>query len=435
MNPSTTLAVLPVQMTEDLLPTASSAGPAPLGMLVKIWPKLSETFILEEVLALERQGVLLRLYALAPPTDEITHPVVASVRAPLVCVPRWRWHDASRLLGAHGRCLWRSPWRWVRTATTALRQGRAGLAHFARAAWLGQQLLRDGVPHLHVHFISTTVDVASLACGLAGIPFSISAHAKDIYTARPDELWRKLLAAQFTVTCTEANRQVLAQAAPEATVHRMYHGIDHQTFHPARRESRSGVPPLILAVGRLRAKKGLDTLIEACRLLQLQGRSFECEIVGYGEEHDRLVTLIERSGLQGRVRLLGKLARADVLRCYARAAVFVQPSRITADGDRDGIPNVLLEAMAMGLPVVASRVSGIPELVEHRASGLLVEPDDPKALAHAIVDQLEQPERAGGMGRVARARVKDAFDNDTNLALLLNLLGREHAHDTRCTHC
>jgi glycosyltransferase involved in cell wall biosynthesis len=408
---------------------------APLGMLVKIWPKLSETFILEEVLALERQGVPLRLYALAPPTDEITHPVVETVRAPLVCVPGWHWREAPRLLGAHGRCLWRSPSRWARTAIQALRQGKHGLTHFVRAAWLGQQLLRDGVPHLHVHFISTTVDVASLACSLTGIPFSISAHAKDIYLSRTGDLRRKLLAARFTVTCTEANLKVLAHAAPEAVVHRMYHGIDHQTFHPARRESRSASTPTILAVGRLRAKKGLDTLIEACRLLQLAGFSFACEIVGYGEEHARLAALIDRAGLQGRVRLLGKLARADVLSCYARAAVFVQPSRITADGDRDGIPNVLLEAMSMGLPVVASRVSGIPELVEDRASGLLVAPDDPQALAHAIVDVLEQPERASGMGRAARARVKATFDNDTNLALLLTLLNRGHTHDTRCAHC
>jgi glycosyltransferase involved in cell wall biosynthesis len=408
---------------------------APLGMLVKIWPKLSETFILEEVLGLERQGVTLRLYALAPPTDEITHPVVETVQAPLVCVPKWHWRDAPGLLGAHARCLWRSPSRWTRAAVQALRQGRDGLNHFMRAAWLGQQLLRDGVPHLHVHFISTTVDVASLACSLTGIPFSISAHAKDIYLSRTGDLRRKLLAARFTVTCTEANRQVLAHAAPEAVVHRMYHGIDHQTFHPARRENRSTATPVILAVGRLRAKKGLDTLIEACRLLQLVGFPFDCEIVGYGEEHARLAALIERAGLQDRVRLLGKLARADVLDCYARAAVFVQPSRITPDGDRDGIPNVLLEAMSMGLPVVASRVSGIPELVEDGASGLLVAPDDPQALAHAIVDLIEQPDRASGLGRVARARVKAAFDNDTNLALLLNLLNRDHAHDPRCAHC
>jgi glycosyltransferase involved in cell wall biosynthesis len=152
-----------------------------------------------------------------------------------------------------------------------------------------------------------------------------------------------------------------------------------------------------------------------------------CEIVGYGEEHDALAHRIESAGLGRHVRLAGKLAREQVLERYARATVFVQPSRIDADGDRDGIPNVLLEAMAMGLPVVASRVSGIPELVRDGINGALVAPDAPLALADAIERMLLQPAQAAAFGRAARAAVAEGFDNDINLRALLRLLEPSHA--------
>ena len=398
---------------------------APLGMLVKTWPKLSETFILEEVLGLERAGVALRLYALAPPSDEIQHPVVARVRAPLVCVPPPTARHAAGYLWRHLRQAVAAPLRYARALQTALHQGTVD--EFLRGGWLAAQLRADGVAHLHAHFISTPADVAAAASALSGLPFSISAHAKDIYTSCPVDLQRRLRAASFTVTCTEFNRATLARLAPEVRVQRMYHGIDHSEFNPKRRRVPQDRPvPLLLAVGRLRAKKGLDTLIDACALLRAGGQALRCQIVGYGEERERLLAQIESLGLAGIVTLQGKLARGQVIERYAETAVFVQPSRVTADGDRDGIPNVLLEAMAMGLPVVASRVSGIPELVHHRHSGLLVEPDDAAALAAAIATVLADPVLAASMGRSARAVVTESFDNDLNLQLLTRLLEPEH---------
>jgi glycosyltransferase involved in cell wall biosynthesis len=181
---------------------------------------------------------------------------------------------------------------------------------------------------------------------------------------------------------------------------------------------------MIVSVGRLRAKKGLDCLIDACALLQQQSRAFTCEIVGYGEEQPQLQARIDTLGLAGQVRLVGKLAREQVIERYAGAAVYVQPSRIAADGDRDGIPNVLLEAMAMGVPVVATRVSGIPELVDDRINGLLVPPDDPVALADAITRLFEQPALCTDLGCRARRTVTQRFDNDHNLQLLCGLLER-----------
>ncbi|MBP6764919.1 MAG: glycosyltransferase [Rubrivivax sp.] len=424
-------AALPSAGAAAARDAATSHRPAPLAVLVKTWPKLSETFILEEVLGLERAGVSLRLYALQPPTDEMQHPVVAQVRAPLCCVPPLRAGHAPGYFWRHLRLALAAPLQYVQALRGARRQGT--LREFLLGGWLAAQLRNDGVAHLHAHFIHTPAEVAAAASTLAGLPFSISAHAKDIYTSRPADLQRRLRAARFTVTCTEFNRQTLAALAPGATVRRMYHGIDQRSFNPGRRVVPAGVP-LLLAVGRLRAKKGLDTLVQACRLLQARGVAFRCQIVGYGEEHDRLQAQIDHHGLQDQVKLVGKLAREQVIACYAQASVFVQPSRVMADGDRDGIPNVLLEAMAMGLPVVASRVSGIPELVRHRHNGLLVEPDDEAALADAMAYLLYHPALAASLGRSARTAVSENFDNDTNLQLLTRLLETPHACSTACAH-
>lgn len=395
----------------------------PLGVLVKIYPKLSETFILEELLGLERLGLPLRLYALGSATDAITHPAVARVRAPLVVVPAARRGRLKAYAGRHARLLAAAPLRYLGTFLHALGRGRQGLRDFVCAGWLAAQLRDDGVQHLHSHFISSPANVAELVGRLLNLPFSISAHAKDIYLSDSAELRRKLNAALFTVTCTEANRQLLAAAAPDAAVHRMYHGVDHTLFHP-RQRLLATTAPLILSVGRLRAKKGLDTLIDACAVLRERGQVFRCEIVGYGEEHDALQAQIRQRGLAEQVQLVGKLAREQVIDRYAHASVYVQPSRIAADGDRDGIPNVLLEAMAMGLPVVASGVSGIPELVRDGHNGLLVEPDDASALAAAITRLLRQPAWCTQLGCRARSTVTERFDNDLNLQLLCGLLQR-----------
>jgi glycosyltransferase involved in cell wall biosynthesis len=398
-----------------------------IGLLVKMFPKLSETFVLEEVLGLERLGVPLRLYTLATPTDAMTHPAVAGVRSTVTCVPASVRDDWRGFAVRHARWLATRPLHYLRALRLASSRGRAGLSDFARAGWLAGQLRDDGVQHLHTHFISKPADVAELVSCLAGLPFSISAHAKDIYLSNADDLRRKMVAARFTVTCTDFNCQTLRAIAPGVNVQRMYHGIDHAVFHPQHRQTPSLVP-LILSVGRLREKKGLDTLIEACYLLKRRGVPFRCEIVGYGEEQARLQALIASRGLNDQIQLTGKLTREHVIDRYARATVYVQPARVAADGDRDGIPNVLLEAMAMGLPVVTTTVSGIPELVNHGRNGLLVEPDDPPALADAMARLINDPALRGELGHAARHTVTETFDNDHNLKLVIQLLETKNAH-------
>ncbi|MFZ2650218.1 MAG: glycosyltransferase [Burkholderiaceae bacterium] len=409
--------------------SVNNAEPQPLALLVKVFPKLSETFVLEEVLGLEQLGVALRLYTLEQASDGVSHGAVARVAAPVVQVPALSRRPSlawARFAARHLELLASAPVRYARALRHAALRGRVGLVDFARAGWLAGQLRHDGVQHLHTHFVSTPADVAELVSRLSGIPFSISAHAKDIYLSDAVDVRRKLEAACFTVTCTEFNCRALLEIAPQARVHRMYHGIDRAVFHPRIRQA-TGLAPLILSVGRLRAKKGLDTLIDACRLLRDRDVLFRCEIVGYGEERAALQNQIERFDLGERITLTGKLVRDEVLERYARAAVYVQPSRITADGDRDGIPNVLLEAMAVGVPVVASRVSGIPELVRHRHNGLLVQADDAPALADAIAELIVDKPLGVQLGRNARSTVTQHFDNPSNLQLLLQLLQHSHA--------
>lgn len=399
----------------------------PVGLLVKIFPKLSETFILEEVLGLERLGVPLVIYTLATPTDSLQHPAVAQVKARVQPVPAAPWRRPLDLLWRHLQTALATPGRWLGALRQAATRGGAAWGDFARAGWLAAQLRADGVAHLHTHFISRTADVAELMSAMSGLPFSISAHAKDIYLSDPAALRRKMSAARFTVTCTDFNCRTLQGIAPAADVRRMYHGIDAQVFHPSRRVGPALVP-MILSVGRLRQKKGLDTLVRACAVLAGRGLPFRCEIVGYGEEEARLRALITELDLQHQVQLTGKLARDQVLDRYARADVYVQPSRIADDGDRDGIPNVLLEAMATGVPVVATAVSGIPELVVNGHNGLLVEADDIAALADAIARLIEQPALGRELATAARHTVTTHFDNDHNLRLVLQLLETAHEH-------
>jgi glycosyltransferase involved in cell wall biosynthesis len=346
---------------------------------------------------------LLRLYALAPPSDEIRHPAVAR------CVRRWSLVPPPSC--AMRRAIWRAtcaaaahaPLRYARRCARAWR-GRT-LRDFLRAGWLAGAMRRDGVAHLHAHFISTPADMAALAAH-GGMPFSISAHAKDIYP-RARDLQRRLRAARFTVTCTEANRRALARWRRRPGCSACTTASTTACSTRGRR-SASG-PPLLLAVGRLRAKKGLDTLIDACRLLRSRGVAFRCEIVGYGEEQEPPAGADRRARPHRPGAAAWASWRASRSSTLCAGRLFVQPSRITADGDRDGIPNVLLEAMAMGLPVVATRVSGIPEVVRHHHNGLLVEPDDAAALADAIATCCHRHPRCRQPGPQARATVTDAL--------------------------
>ncbi len=405
-----------------------------LGYLVKTFPKVSETFILRELVALERQGLEPHIFALQRPQERQVQPLAAQLRAQVTYLPTPE-ENKRHLLRMHLQLLQRQPWRYGQAMCWLLSRPQGlSLRHFWQAGALAWQLVRAGLTHLHVHYLSMPAHVAVLTHLLCGVSYSLAAHAKDIYLATPTDLHRKMRWARFVVTCTEANRRFLQEVAPQGVpIHRVYHGLEVHAFQaPAH---GAAVPcPTVLSVGRLREKKGFPCLLRACRVLKDQGYRLQCRIVGYGPQQEELERLIAMLDLSDTVHLLGKCTHEALLRLYREATVFVLPCQIAADGDRDGIPNVLLEAMAMQLPVVSTWVSGIPELVTHGRQGFLVPPQDPHALAGALALLLERPHLRQQFGRAGRQKVCQQFALQTNTAqikgLLLQALGASHRRGT-----
>lgn len=397
---------------------------AKVGVLVKTYPKLSETFVLGEVLGLEKLGLALQIFSLQRPTDAVQHDTIKRVKAPVRYLQDGKLAGVVHIVSDVFCVLAVHPIQFVKTIAFLTSRPEGGRwQDFKLACALARQVRGNGITHLHAHFATQPVAVAELVAKLTGIAFSISAHAKDIYLSEPRVLARKMAHARFTVTCTDYNRRHLAAlAAPGTAVYGMYHGIDAARFAPQPRSAAAGEAPLILAVGRLREKKGFANLIRACALLRQANAKFRCEIVGYGEERERLQTLIQELDLSEHVRLVGTMNHAALIERYQDAVIFAAPCQVAADGDRDGIPNVMLEAMAMQLAVVATPVSGIPEVVIDGVNGLLVAEEDARALAGALQRLLSSQPLRERLGDAARKVVLQQFSNDHNLLLLRDLL-------------
>src|SRR5262245_7284616 len=336
-----------------------------IAYLGRILPMLSETFVVREVAALRRLGQDVRPFSLYPPDVSAIHPeapdlageveVLVQPKRPLF----WLAH-AVILCGSPARYL-RCLWRYVLAADEPWRRRLHCLAYFAVAPFAALRLRHAGVTHLHAHFANAAASVALMAAQMADIPFSFTAHAYDIFV---DDvlLPAKLSAAAFVATCSHFHVRYLLghyPAAAGANLTVVRYGIDPALFSAGR--GCPDAPPLVLAVGRLVETKGFHTLIEACALLQSCGVALQCLIIGEGREHDRLCHMIAGLRLSARVTLRGRLSPAEVATYYPRASLLAMPSCVR-NNDRDGIPNVLIEAMATGVPVVSTRVSGIPEL-------------------------------------------------------------------------
>jgi glycosyltransferase involved in cell wall biosynthesis len=402
---------------------------ASVAYLLKRFPRLSETFILHEILELERQGVTLRLYSILDPSEEVAHADVARVQAPVRYLPAGL-AAVMPLLCAHLTLLWRNPRRYVGVVAYLLRwsQRRAAVKDFLRAGWLALELERAGVRHLHAHFAHGPAAVAHFLHMLTGLPYSFTAHAKDIYTSPPRLLALKMRAARFVVTCTEYNARYLAGldgGAAAGRIHRIYHGLDLSKFSPNGHtpvtEGQDDTP-IILAVGRLVEKKGFPYLIDACRLLVGRGYNLHLHIVGGGEMKESLRRQVAKAGLETSVSLLGPRPQDELIELYRAATAFALPSIVADNGDRDGIPNVLVEAMRLGLPVVSTAVSGIPELVVDGETGLLVPPRDAEALAAALARLLDDAQLRECLASGAARHVATSFDLATNTIHLRALL-------------
>ena len=431
----------------------SAATGSTVAYVMNGFPRLSETFIAHEIHQLEASGLRLRLFVVKRENEDKVHPVVATIRAPLAylpdatslsgtTLPAWLARNLPAFWRANAAVALRHPGRYLATLAAALAlswrhrpaaltTGARGLRkvfikEFLQAGQIADALHRAGdVGHLHGHFCHGVATITWFASRLSGIPFSFTAHAKDLYQAdlNPgDLLERKLGAARFVATCTCANAGVLGLRHPRPQdVHTVYHGLDTSYFAPAPTACDRAVP-LILAVGRFVEKKGFDHLIEACALLRRAGVRFDCLIVGErGSACEAMHELIEARGLTNTVCLRSAVTQDELREIYRTARVFALPCQVMQDGDRDGFPNVLAEAMAMGVPVVSTAISGIPEMIDHGVHGLLVEPRSAPELADALRRVLTEPGLHERLARAGRERICERFDSRRTTLVLRDL--------------
>ena len=394
-----------------------------VAVVVKGYPRLSETFIAQEILALERRGLDLVIVSLRRPTDRFTHPIHAEIRSPVHYLPEYlheapgrvlrAWKTARRLPGyARARSMWLADLARDRTPNRVRRFGQA----LVLAAEIGR------IGSIHAHFLHTPASVARYASTMLGIGWSFSAHAKDVWTTPDWEKREKLADARFGVTCTRANLEHLTALAPSPdTVELVYHGLDHERF-PARvteRLPRDGSDPSdpvkILSVGRLVEKKGFDDLLGALAMVS-PALSWTLDIVGSGALEAKLRRHAAALGIGVRVRWHGSLPHDRVVEHFSGADLFALASRICADGDRDGLPNVLMEAQLLGAACVATRASATPELIEHEVNGLLVPPRDTGALTVALERAMTDPALRRRLAQAGRRAVTTRFSFEDGAA-------------------
>ncbi len=391
--------------------------PARLALVLKGYPRLSETFIAQEIRALEQRGFELCIVSLRRPYDPATHPIHDEIEAQVLYLPEYAHDEPMRVLRA---LLWCLPRRgfWRALAAFArdwLRDPTANRARRLAQATVMARELPDSVRHYYTHFMHTPASVSRYASLISGRGWSLSAHAKDIWTLPEWELREKLASAQWAVTCTRANHEYLASLAPASDrVALLYHGLDFDRIapRPASDSGRDGSDPAapvrLLSVGRAVDKKGYALLLDA--LAALPGElHWQFTHIGRGELLDALKRQAAELGIDDRVSWLGGRAQRDVIAEYRAADLFVLPSRISADGDRDGLPNVLMEAQSQGLACLSTQLSGIPELIRHDDTGWLIAPDDPAALRDALARLICEPQLRARLARNGQARVTRDF--------------------------
>lgn len=410
-----------------------AAAPA-IAVVLKGYPRLSETFIAQEIHALERRGFDLRLFSLRHPTDPSIHPVHRDISAPVVYLPEYLWRAPLRVLRAwitarrlpgyrRARRLWFADFRRDPTANRGRRFGQA---------WVLAAELPSETGWIYAHFLHTPASVARYAAAMTGRPWCCSAHAKDIWTTPEWEKREKLADLDFLVTCTAVGRDhllALAEDTPgaQSKVQLIYHGIDLSRLpppppeRPARDGGDPGDPIALLSVGRAVEKKGYGDLLQALAALP-RNLHWRLTHIGGGPLAASLKAEAGALGLAERIEWLGPRPQEDVLAAYRAADLFVLASRIARDGDRDGLPNVLMEAQSQGLVCVSTRLSAIPELIRDGETGVLVPPADPAALSQALVRLIRDPGLRARLGTAGSEAVRRDFAMEHGIAALAQRL-------------
>jgi glycosyltransferase involved in cell wall biosynthesis len=391
------------------------------------FPSPTTTFVTREILGLQRRQVNLVLISIHKPAPFETGAEIqklAQTTRYLLPAP-WPW-----FLAAHLHFVLTQPRAYLGTLFYLLTRQHNQLSawlrtlfYFAVGVWAAQVLQGEKVNHIHAHFAARSTVVAMVISRLLRVPYSLTAHAYDIYKS-PAILSAKIDGAKFVATCTDYNAKYLRSLDDSrfaGKIHLIYHGLDLAQFSSLDWTARNGHRPFLLSIGQLKEKKGFPYLIQACRLLKDRGYDLRCEIVGDGPKRSELTALIANLGLEDTIVLCGALPYSEVMRRYAQATLFALPCVLGADGDRDGIPNVLLEAMAMHIPVVSTRFSGIPEVIEDGLTGLLVPSRDAEALARALARLLDDPDLRQKLGHLGRRQVEERFDIRTNVKQLVEL--------------
>jgi len=426
------------QMTESLQPE--------IGYIVRSYPRLSQTFILHEILALEQLGLKLRIFAIVNPHEPLVQQEVGQVQAEVYHLAGLGGRRFTSVLREHlARCI-KSPYRYFMTLWYVLRHAEIDRGYRAGSRfdcfWQSVYLLqlvakverRTGrrIHHLHAHFAHDPTLIAMLAHMLSGIPYSFTAHARDLYQVLPQTLVDRVAHATAVVTCCAANVAFFQRILPEGLGEKcrlIYYGVDLHRFFPVGERNdlqrKGSALPLILSVGRLVEKKGFLDLVAACSLLQRAGYRFRCEIYGEGSQHDELWAAIDQYDLVGKVVLAGAVTQQELIPALQRADIFALTPFVTEDGDRDGMPNVLIEAMACGLPVVSTTVAGVPELIEHGYNGLLAQPRDVQGIAATLAALLGDAQARKRLGMAARSTVMEQFSLDASARQLVTLF--DHA--------
>lgn len=398
--------------------------PKKITYILLTFPKLTTTFVDREILALRGAGVEVQVYSLLRPNGPLSGYQKALQEKTIYLYPA-RLAD---MFAAHLYYAFRHPRRYFSTLFhlltcphPTLLSHRRTLRHFIQGIYTTYRLRHDPGDHIHAHFLNQSATIALIISRMLDIPYSVTVHASGELYSSPMIIREKLAEAKFIATCTSYNRDYLAELGKDVFDQKLllnYHGLDLAQY--SRRQAKPANTPVILSVGQLRERKGLIYLVRACGILSERGLEFCCRIVGEGPERELLECEIKRLGLAGQVVLTGALSQEELINHYEAANLFTLPTVQSGSGDRDGIPNVILEAMAMDLPVVSTWNSAIPEAIQDGKNGLLVPPRNSSALADALHLLLLNQPLAERLGAEGRRTVMERFNPQRNVQLLID---------------